>query len=91
MPQDSGVEIDGEVAEARPILVWSFSEAPPLLKQIHFTDDDVDWIALIPHEFFELWGDIPPWMRSGTPFAYCDAYEYHNAVEDFVVVVGVHA
>jgi hypothetical protein len=70
----------------RPILVWSFCDAPKEYQDLSPHGGDEDWLALVPDH---MDGDYIGWLESGGSFGCCDVSRHK--VEAGTVFIGAHA
>lgn len=72
-------------SDRRPILIWSWNDAPLEYRALIFDSGDEDWVAFIPDSFR---GD-PSFLDEGTPFGCFKVSE--RSVEGGTVRIGAHA
>lgn len=77
------------------VQVWKWDDAPEQFKNVHVTDGDEDWLALVPNQLIEH-GDVNAaeicWMRwfpRGDGFV--KRYSEEGVPEGFEIWVGCHA
>lgn len=71
--------------DAKCILVWSFYDAPEVLRQLSGHGGDEDWLAWVPPGI----DDTIFWAQPGTPFGCCDVLE--SALPNGArVLIGAH-
>lgn len=81
----------------RPVLIWEYPSAPESLRA-GTEPDDADWLAVVPLPLPEAddeggrYEQVPVFMKSGTPFAWCHLKGYaHPSDKTKSIWVGHHA
>jgi hypothetical protein len=72
--------------DTNAIVVWKFSDAPEMFRNLSEHGGDEDWLAFVPSPLAQDWIG---WMETGTPFGCCEVSRH--PVSGGEVRIGAHS